>query len=200
MAEQQQQHREERDEEEGPVSGDEAIEESLAGEPASERPFRPGDAMPSENEAQARIGQLLRALADAENARRRAERTAADARQFAIGDFARDLLTVADNLERALKASGHGAIIEGVAATHRQLMQVLDRYGVRRIESLAQPFDPELHEAVMVIDDQSREPGQIIEVVEEGYTLHDRLLRPARVVVNNPHLRPAGKLHGQEPG
>jgi molecular chaperone GrpE len=202
MAEQRQRHRE-GGEEETPMSGEEVAGEPRAGEPAGERPFRPGNAMPSEDDAAARIDQLLRALADAENARRRAERTAAEARQYAIGDFARDLLIVADNLERALKTAGEsasGAIIEGVAATHRQLMQVLERYGVCKIESLRHPFDPKLHEAVMVIDDHSREPGQIVDVVEDGYTLRDRLLRPARVVVNNPHLRPADNLHGQEPG
>jgi molecular chaperone GrpE len=191
-----------REEEQSSLSSEEAAGEPRASEPAGERPFRP--ASPLEDDAEARSDRLLRALADAENARRRAERTAVEARQFAIGDFARDLLSVADNLERALKTAAgsesHAVIIEGVAATHRQLMQMLERYGVSKIDSLEQAFDPKLHEAVMVIDDHAREPGQIVEVVEDGYMLHERLLRPARVVVNNPHLRPATYLHGQEPG
>ena len=134
---------------------------------------------------------LLRALADAENTRRRAERTAEQARQYAIYDFARELLVVADNLQRTIDAAERrtpetvedAALIEGVRATERLLMQTLERFGVRKIEAVGQPFDPNLHEAVMEADDPEHPPGTVVRVVEEGYTIHDRLLRPARVFV-----------------
>jgi molecular chaperone GrpE len=135
---------------------------------------------------------LLRALAEAENTRRRADRTVEDARKFAIAGFARELLIVVDNLQRTIDAADgqapsaaeNAALIEGVRATLRVLMQTLERFGVRRIDALGQRFDPSLHEAIMDADDPSQPPGTIIRVVEHGYTIHDRLLRPARVVVS----------------
>jgi molecular chaperone GrpE len=133
---------------------------------------------------------LLRALADAENTRRRAERTAEEARQYAISDFARELLTVVDNLKRTIAAAAQhpetvedDTLIEGVRATERLLEQTLSRFGVRKIDALGKRFDPSLHEVVMEADNASRPPGTVIRVVEDGYTIHDRLLRPARVVV-----------------
>jgi molecular chaperone GrpE len=133
---------------------------------------------------------MLRALAEVENTRRRADRNAADASQYAITEFAREILAVADNFQRTLAAAerpetiGDIALIEGVRATQRMLMQALERYGVRKIEALGQPFDPALHEAVLEVDDASHPPGTVVRVVEDGYTIHDRLLRAARVVVS----------------
>jgi molecular chaperone GrpE len=134
---------------------------------------------------------LLRALADAENTCRRAERTAEEARQFAISDFARELLPVADNLNRTLAAARRrnpetvedAALIEGVCATERLLEHSLERWGVRKIDALGKRFDPNQHEAVMEVDDHSARPGTVVRVVEDGYTIHARLLRPARVFV-----------------
>jgi molecular chaperone GrpE len=134
---------------------------------------------------------LLRSLADAENTRRRAERTAEEARQYAISDFARDLLTVADNLQRTIAAAERhspetvedAALIEGVRATDRILQHTLERFGIRKIDALGRRFDPTLHEAVMEVDDYSQPPGTVVRVVEDGYTIHDRLLRPARVFI-----------------
>ena len=132
---------------------------------------------------------LLRALADVENTRRRAERTAEDARQYAISDFAREVLVVADNLKRTIAAAQRAetvedaALIEGVRATERLLEHTLTQFGVRKIEALGQRFDPALHEAVMEVDEPSQPPGTIVRVVEDGYTIHGRLLRPARVFV-----------------
>jgi molecular chaperone GrpE len=130
---------------------------------------------------------LLRTLADSENARRRIERSAEDSRKYAISSFARDLLTVADTLRLAVDATKTSAVDpavgEGVEATERMLEAVLERAGVRKIAALGAKFDPSLHEAVAEMDDTDREPGSIAEVTEEGYTIHDRLLRPARVVV-----------------
>ncbi len=135
---------------------------------------------------------LLRALAEAENTRRQASRAADDARKFAIADLAREQLIVVDNLQRTIDAADaqgpstteNAALIEGVQATLRVLLQVLERFGVRRIQALGRRFDPNLDEAVMEVDDLTRPPGTVTQVVEPGYTIHDRLLRPARVVVS----------------
>jgi molecular chaperone GrpE len=135
---------------------------------------------------------LLRALADAENVRRHADRTATEARQYAISEFARELLTVVDNLERTVeaaqkhsrKSAENSTLLEGVQATLRAFLQTLERFGVRQIDAQGKPFDPHFHEAVAAVADSSQPPGTVMEVVEQGYTLHDRLLRPARVVVS----------------
>jgi molecular chaperone GrpE len=134
---------------------------------------------------------LLRTLAEEENTRRRAERMAEDARQYAISDFAREILTIADNLQRTINAAhSHppettqdAALIEGVQATDRILQRTLEQFGIRKIDALGKRFDPTLHEAVMAIDDNTQPPGTVVRVVEDGYTIHDRLLRPARVFV-----------------
>jgi molecular chaperone GrpE len=153
------------------------------------------------DECEARIASLMRALADADNARKRAERHAAESRQYAIGDFARDLLSVADNLQRALAAAetdtaDPNALLDGVRATAKLLASVLEQHGVRRIEVRGVPFDPRRHDAIAVINDETREPGEIVDVAEEGYMIGDRLLRPARVLVNNPDRRRAGEQPG----
>jgi molecular chaperone GrpE len=133
---------------------------------------------------------LMRALAENENTRRQGERRAQDAEQYAITNFARELLLVVDNLRRAIGAGTTDAearkadgLIEGVAATERILTQILNRFGVKEINALNEPFDPRKHEAVMETDETEQPPGNVVEVLENGYMLHDRLLRPARVVV-----------------
>jgi molecular chaperone GrpE len=136
---------------------------------------------------------LMRALAETENTRRQGERRAQDAQQYAITNFARELLQVVDNLRRAIDAGAADAearkgdgLIEGVAATDRVLTQILNRFGVEEINALNQPFDPRKHEAVMEMDQTEQPPGRVAQVLENGYMLHDRLLRPARVVVTKP--------------
>jgi molecular chaperone GrpE len=133
---------------------------------------------------------LMRALAETENTRRQGERRAQEAGQYAITNFARELLQVVDNLRRALDVGASGAetrkgdgLIEGVAATDRILTQILNRFGVEEIKALNAPFDPKKHEAVMETDQTAQPPGSVAQVLENGYMLHDRLLRPARVVV-----------------
>ena len=134
---------------------------------------------------------LLRALADAENVRRRADRAAQDARNFVVADLSRELLTVVDNLRRAIAAAedpavdsaGSAPLLQGIKAIERSLMTMLERFGVREIEARGTPFDPLRHEAIMEVDDPGRAPGSVVDVMEEGYTIHDRLLRPAKVSV-----------------
>jgi molecular chaperone GrpE len=136
---------------------------------------------------------LMRALAETENTRRLGERRMQDAQQYAIADFARELLQVVDNLRRAVGTGATDAearkadgLVEGVAATDRILTQILNRFGVKEVNALNEPFDPMKHEAVMETDETEQPPGNVAQVLEDGYMLHDRLLRPARVVVARP--------------
>jgi molecular chaperone GrpE len=154
-------------------------------------PERSVDAATLQAENDTLRDRMLRALADAENTRRQADRAQRDARQFAIANFARDLLPVIDNLQRTIaaaeeRARGSGddvALIEGVQAIERLLLHTFERFGIERMEALGEPFDPSRHEAMAEEDGGSQPPGAIMRVMEEGYTLHDRLLRPARVAV-----------------
>lgn len=133
---------------------------------------------------------LLRALAEVENGRRQAERAVEEARKYAITEFAREMVGVSDNLERTLLAAARlpgtvedDPLLKGVRATERMLASSLDRFGLRKIPALSAPFDPHVHEAVMEVDDRSVSGGHIASVLEEGYTIHDRLVRPSRVAV-----------------
>jgi molecular chaperone GrpE len=120
----------------------------------------------------------LRALAEVENTRRRSERLADEARDYAIADFARELLQVVDNLQRAIGAAetslepstSHASLVDGVRGPRKCLTRRLRASRIRRIEAQGAPFDPTLHEAVMEVDDALRKPGTIAEVLEEGYT------------------------------
>ncbi|GFZ84514.1 nucleotide exchange factor GrpE [Elstera cyanobacteriorum] len=133
--------------------------------------------------------QALRALAEAENTRRRAERDREDASKYAVSSFARDLLSVADNLRRALDAVPPSedetvkALVTGVEATERELLAVFDRRGLTRIEPMGQTFDPNFHEAVFEVPNTGQPTGTVVQVLQVGYRIHDRLLRPAMVGV-----------------
>ncbi|MCK1571402.1 nucleotide exchange factor GrpE [Bradyrhizobium sp. 174] len=166
------------------------MQENVTGEqapPVEEAKER--DSLQAENAALR--DRLLRALADAENTRQRGERMAKDARQYAIADFARELLTVLDNLHRAIAAAEQrradmtddSSLLEGIKATERILTSTLERFAVRRVEALGAKFDPALHEAVMQVEDDEHDPGTVVQVLEDGYVIHERLLRPARVTV-----------------
>ncbi|MDE2135551.1 MAG: nucleotide exchange factor GrpE [Alphaproteobacteria bacterium] len=136
---------------------------------------------------------MLRALADAENTRRRAERERLEVSQYAIARFARDMLQIADNFGRALAACPKDlregadpqvkAVIDGVEATERQLLATLEQYGVKMIATADAKFDPNLHQAIAEVPGEGKSPGTIVNVVQTGYTIGDRLLRPAMVTV-----------------
>ena len=134
---------------------------------------------------------LLRALAEQENTRRRAQREREEAIRFAASPLARDLLATADNLRRAIESvpaeraadEAVAQLLAGVAATERALLEALEKHGIRRIDALGEPFDPDRHEAVFQAADSEHPPGTVAEVVQEGYLHHDRLLRPAMVGV-----------------
>jgi molecular chaperone GrpE len=135
---------------------------------------------------------LLRALADAENVRRRAQKEVADAKAFGIAAFAKDILGVADNLGRALAAlpaeerKAEGAVktlIAGIELTDKDLLRILERHGIRKLVPLGEKFDPNFHEALFTVPDASVPPGTVSKVVEPGYAIGSRPLRPAKVGV-----------------
>jgi molecular chaperone GrpE len=135
---------------------------------------------------------VLRALADVENMRRRSEREAADARMYAVTAFARDLLPVADNFSRALEslpaeAHADGAFrtfVEGVELTARELQAALGRHGVRKMEPKGEKFDPNFHQAMFEAPDETLPAGTVTEVMQSGWKIGERVLRPALVGVS----------------
>jgi molecular chaperone GrpE len=130
----------------------------------------------------------LRAQADAQNARRRAEQEVEKARKFALERFAGELLPVVDNLERALEAAGEDAsgeaIAEGVELTLRNLLEVLERFNITPVDPVGEPFDPQVHQAMTMLPNGDVEPNTVLHVMQKGYTLNGRLIRPAMVTVS----------------
>ena len=171
--------------------------------PVSEAPQGPADASDGqrvaalENEVAELKDRLLRAHAEMENQRRRAEREREDTQKYAIDKFARDLLSVADNLRRALEAAPAGEderlrnFVTGVEVTERELLAIFERSQIKRIEALGQRFDANFHEAVFEADDPTKPAGTILQVMAPGYTLAGRLLRAAMVSVSRGGPREA---------
>jgi molecular chaperone GrpE len=137
---------------------------------------------------------LLRTLADMENLRKRTEREVNDARHYGIASFARDVLAVVDNMGRALEAldaelretanPGVKALLDGVELTERELLKVLDKHGVKKFEPhKGDRFDPNLHQAMFELPDPSQPAGTVAQVVQPGYMIAERMLRPALVGV-----------------
>jgi molecular chaperone GrpE len=144
-------------------------------------------------EAAERASDEMKALAqriqaDFENYQKRQQRELATERRFAQAPLAGDLLPALDNLERAIgaaeKAGDKGSLAKGVAMVQSQLLDVLRRHGVTRIEAQGKPFDPNLHQAVSQQPAADHPPSTVVSVLEQGYLLHDRVLRPARVAVS----------------
>jgi len=131
----------------------------------------------------------VRERADTENFKKRMQREKADALRFANEGLVRDLLPVIDNLERAVDHADLGGngqpLIEGVRLVLQNALEVLKRHGVGRIDATGAPFDPSRHEAAVQVPDRRREPNHVVEQYEPGYTLHDRLIRPAKVSVSS---------------
>lgn len=136
---------------------------------------------------------MLRALAEMENLRKRTEREVADARQYAITSFAREVLQVADNMHRALDTIGDElrnsadakvkALVEGVDLTERELQKVLEKHGVKMFSPLGEKFDPNFHQAMYEVPDSAAAPGTVAQVVQAGYLIGERVLRPAMVAI-----------------
>lgn len=139
--------------------------------------------------------QLLRTLADMENLRKRTEREVAEARLYSVTSFARDVLSAADNIRRALDSVGADwkatadaagqALYDGVELTERELLKVLEKYGIKKIVPLNQKFDPNLHQAMFKVPDPSVPANTVVQVVQAGFVINDtRILRPALVGVS----------------
>ena len=169
-------------------------DEAAPGEAQPAAEAAPADPMAAlAKEAADTKDRLLRTLAEMENLRRRTEREVADARIYGITAFARDILAVADNMDRALKAldaeirekaeAGVKALLDGVELTERELLKVMEKHGIVRIEPLGQKFDPNLHQAMFELPDPSVPAGTVVKVVQTGYTIGGRVLRPALVAI-----------------
>lgn len=169
--------------------GGEAPAEEAEAPPAAVEEAGPS---PEAAEAAELKDRLLRTLAEMENLRKRAAREVEETSKYAITGFARDLLTIADNLRRALDSIPEEAraengllktIAEGVAMTERELLALFERYGIRKIEPLGEPFDYNFHQAIFEVADSGKPAGTVVQVVQPGYLIGERLLRPAMVAV-----------------
>lgn len=151
---------------------------------------------------------LLRSLADMENLRRRTERDTADARLYAVTNFARDMLNAADNLRRALDSVPKGepenaalkALIEGVELTERDLQKTLERHGVKRLSPEGGRFDPNMHQAMFEVPNEEVPAGTVLQVIQTGYAIGERVLRPAMVGVAKGGPKPAPAAGEQAAG
>jgi molecular chaperone GrpE len=164
------------------------------GEPA------PPDAVALAKEVADYKDKLLRALADMENLRRRTDREVADARAYGVSGLSRDLIGVADNLHRALEAVGESAAViegpakalhEGVELIERELLKVLEKHGVKRFDPQGAKFDPNFHQAIFEVCDSNVPAGSVAQVIQPGYMIGERVLRPAMVGVAKEGPKPA---------
>ena len=165
--------------------------EAEQGSPSGEQ----GEAAESDEEAtdleaelEAAKDAALRAQADAMNVQRRADQEIEKARKFALERFCGDLLSVVDNLERALESSGdeqdNAALTEGIELTRKGFMDVLGKYGVESVDPMGEPYDPETAQAMSMVEQPDVEPNSVVAVMQKGYTLNGGLLRPAMVMVS----------------
>ncbi|MDV7339698.1 nucleotide exchange factor GrpE [Terasakiella sp. A23] len=129
----------------------------------------------------------MRAVADEQNVRRRSEKEKQDALKYGVTNFAREMVSVADNLRRALESASEelkdSDVVKGVEMTERELQNAFNKAGIKRVEAAGQPFDHNLHQAMFEIEDPSQPAGMVAQVMQDGYVIHDRLLRPAMVGV-----------------
>jgi molecular chaperone GrpE len=147
---------------------------------------------------------MMRALAEADNTRKRAEKTQADTSKFAIAGFAKDMLDIADNLRRAIDAipedqrESNKLLLEGVEATERMMLASFEKQGIQKIEPTNGKFDPNFHEVMFETELADKENGEIIQLLDAGYILNGRLLRPARVGVAKSSTKPQERQLDQE--
>jgi molecular chaperone GrpE len=176
---------------------------STQGKPAAQNdPVAEADPVAvAKREAAEYKDRLLRTLAEMENLRKRTEREVADARLYGIASFAREVLAVADNMHRALstigpevRAGGDAqvtALIEGVELTERELLKALEKSGVKKFSPQGEKFDPNLHQAMYEMETSEGPPGYVAQVIQAGYMIGDRVLRPAMVAVSKaPKAQP----------
>src|SRR6266567_2759580 len=187
---------------------------AATGEPVVSKPYimpddpEPGSVELLQKEAAEARDRTLRTLAEMENLRKRTSREVADARLYGITGFARDVLDIADNLQRALDAvpdetraaadPGLKALIEGVELTERSLHNTLEKNGVRKFDPSGEKFDPNFQQAMYEVPDPSVPAGTVVQVVQAGYMIGERVLRPALVAVSKGGGKPA-PANGNEP-
>lgn len=167
----------------------ETAEEAVTGDVPPENKVAEGAEAPLRDENRALQDRLIRTVADFDNFRKRAEREKNDFFKFALAAVVRDLLPVLDNFDRALDHAEEGdEFHKGVLLIYKQLFEVLQRHGLRAVEESGVHFDPNIHEAVIREEDASVPSHTVVAVMQKGYFLHDRLLRPAmvRVAVGGP--------------
>ncbi len=167
---------------------EEAIEEETAESGTEQGATQDAPDALAEAEAKANENweRYVRAVAETDNVRKRAARDVENAHKFALERFGKELLAVTDGLEMALSASENATVeslLEGSRATLKLLGTTMERFGITPIDPLGEPFDPELHEAISMQPSETAEPGSVVAVMQKGYLLNGRLLRPAMVVV-----------------
>ncbi len=166
-------------------------------------PFKVLEALQAENvELKDRA---LRSLAEMENLRRRTEREVADAKAYGVTSFARDMLTFVDNMRRALDSlpaevreaadPNLRSFVEGIELTERDFLSRLGRFGVKKLEPMGKRFDPNMHEALFEIPDETVASGTVMQVVEQGFAIGERVLRPAKVGVSRGGPKPDAKAN-----
>lgn len=182
---------------------DEAAAAQQTDPPAGVQAAQPAPSTALEREHAEMKDRLLRTLAEMENLRRRTEREVADSRLYGIASFARDMLGVADNMRRALDAvapelrasgeNGAKALVDGVELTERELLKALEKNGVRQFTPQGEKFDPNLHQAMFEVPDTTVPAGSVVQVMQPGYMIGERVLRPALVGVSKggPKSAPA---------
>lgn len=198
---------EEVEEAKGAKEADEAEEKAEADQEPAQEEAAPVTVESLQEELAAAGDALLRAQAEAQNTRRRAEKDVEKARRFALERFSSELLSVVDNLERALQAAEQAsgdaeaidskAIAEGVDLTLKGLLDVFGRFNISAVDPEGEPFDPQLHQAMSMLENSEVEPNTVLQVMQKGYTLNDRLIRPAMVIVSR---EPAQKEEKEEAG
>lgn len=172
---------------------------AATGEPVVSKPYimpddpEPGSVETLQKEAAEARDRMLRTLAEMENLRKRTAKEVADAKLYGVTGFARDVLDIADNLQRALDAvpaearaaadPGLTSLIEGVELTERSLLNALEKHGVKKFDPQGQKFDPNFQQAMFEVPDASVPSGTVVQVVQAGYTIGERVLRPALVGV-----------------
>jgi molecular chaperone GrpE len=162
-------------------SGAEASDMNAAPPPEASTALAAAEARAVENR-----NSYLRAVAEMENYRKRTERELDNARKYAVERFAQELVGVGDSLEAGIVAAtaNPGPVLEGAKATLKQLQQAFDKAGIKVIDPLGQPFDPDWHEAMVAQESRDTAPNTVLTVIQKGYSLNGRLLRPARVIVS----------------
>lgn len=188
---------------------------AATGEPVVSKPYvmpddpEPGSVEQLQKEASEARDRMLRTLAEMENLRKRTSKEVADARLYGITGFARDVLDIADNLQRALDAvpaearaaadPGLTSLIEGVELTERSLLNALEKHGVKKFDPQGQKFDPNFQQAMFEVPDASVPSGTVVQVMQAGYTIGDRVLRPALVGVAKGGAKAAPAANTNEP-